>query len=86
MTTLIKNGTVITASDTFVADVLIENGKIQALTAQGTKKVGDGVTVIDAKGSYIPAASTANTGAARWHHASDDFDTGTVAARMAARP
>ena len=34
--TLIKDGTVVTASDTFAADVWIENGKIAALVAPGT--------------------------------------------------
>ena len=33
--TLIKDGTVVTASDTFAADVWIENGKIAALVAAG---------------------------------------------------
>ena len=37
MRTLIKNGTCVTASDTFAADVWIDNGKIAALVAPGTK-------------------------------------------------
>ena len=35
MRTLIKDGTVVTASDTFAADVWIENGKIAALVGAG---------------------------------------------------
>ena len=37
MRTLIKDGTVVTASDTFPADVWIENGKVAALVAPGTQ-------------------------------------------------
>jgi dihydropyrimidinase len=81
--TLIKDGTVVTASDTFAADVWIENGKIAALVAPGTK-LGEADQTIDAKGQYvIPGGIDAHT-----HldmpfggtYSSDDFDTGTVAA------
>ena len=37
MRTLIKNGTCVTASDTFAADLWIDDGKIAALVAPGTK-------------------------------------------------
>ena len=83
MRTLIKNGTVVTASDTFAADVWIENDKIAALAAPGTVPVNADVT-IDAKGQYvIPGGIDCHThmdlpfGGTT---ASDDFDTGTVAA------
>jgi dihydropyrimidinase len=81
--TLIKNGTVITASDTFAADVWVENGKVSALVAPGTQ-LGNADTTIDAKGQYvIPGGIDCHThmdlpfGGTT---ASDDFDTGTVAA------
>ncbi len=48
MTTVIKGGTVVTASDTFAADVLIKDGKIIAL---GGELSGD--ETIDARGSYV---------------------------------
>ena len=81
--TLIKNGTVITASDTFAADVWVENGKVAALVAAGTE-LGTADETIDAKGQYvIPGGIDCHThmdlpfGGTT---ASDDFDTGTVAA------
>ncbi len=81
MRTLIKNGTVVTASDTFVADVWIDNGKIAAL---GTIPNGTAEQTIDATGKYvIPGGIDCHThmdlpfGGTM---SSDDFDTGTVAA------
>jgi dihydropyrimidinase len=50
MTTLIKNGTVITAGDTFAADVLIESEKIALI---GQNLPGDGYEVIDATGLLL---------------------------------
>src|SRR6188768_1236591 len=83
MRALIKDGTVVTASDTFAADVWIENGKIAALVAPGTQ-VGTADTTVDATGKYvIPGGIDCHThmelpfGGTT---ASDDFDTGTVAA------
>src|SRR6185312_10663902 len=61
MRTLIANGTCVTASDTFAADVWIENGKIAALVAPGTK-LGQADRTIDAKGKYvIPGGIDAHT-------------------------
>ena len=84
MRTLIANGTCVTASDTFAADLWIENGKIAALTAPGTK-LGPTDTVIDktidASGKYvIPGGIDAHT-----HldmpfggtNSIDDFESGT---------
>jgi dihydropyrimidinase len=80
MTTLIKNGTVITASDMSRADVLIDGEKIQAV---GTG-FGDAGTVIDATDRYVmPGGIDVHT-----HMelpfggtvSSDDFATGTAAA------
>ena len=83
--TLIADGTVVTASDTFVADVWIEGERIVALT-DPTQRAGLGHAdrTIDAKGQYVlPGAIDAHThmdlpfGGTT---ASDDFATGTVAA------
>jgi dihydropyrimidinase len=51
---LIKNGTLITASETFQADLLIENGKIAQLLAPGSEiaRIWTG-EVIDAAGKFI---------------------------------
>ena len=48
MRTVIKGGTVVTASDTFAADVLIEEETIAAI---GRDLAGD--TTIDARGKYV---------------------------------
>src|SRR5688572_17617423 len=81
--TLIKGGTVVTASDTFAADVWIENGRIAALVAPGTA-LGNADATVDAAGKYvIPGGIDCHThmdlpfGGTM---SSDDFDTGTVAA------
>ena len=47
---LIKNGTIVTAAETFRADVRIENGKINAL---GSTLEKSGAQVIDASGCYV---------------------------------
>ena len=83
MRTLIQNGTCVTASDTFAADLWIDNGKIAALVAPGTK-LGNADRTIDAKGKYvIPGGIDAHT-----HldmpfggtNSIDDFESGTLAA------
>ena len=83
--TLIADGTVVTASDTFVADVWIEGERIVALT-DPTQRAGLGHAdrTIDARGQYVlPGGIDAHThmdlpfGGTT---ASDDFATGTVAA------
>jgi dihydropyrimidinase len=92
MRTLIKNGTVVTASDAFVSDVWIEDGKIVGLTHPAQRAAMTGAHTadptadhtIDAQGQYvIPGGIDCHThmelpfGGTT---ASDDFDTGTVAA------
>src|SRR5712675_1797674 len=80
--TLIVNGIVVTATDTYAADVAITGGKI---TAIGTGLPQDAATrIIDAKGRYIlPGGIDVHThldmpfGGTR---SADDFETGTRAA------
>jgi dihydropyrimidinase len=77
----IANGTVVTASDTFKADVFIDNGKVVALGAMPDAKAEQ---TIDATGQYvIPGGIDCHT-----HmdmpfggtSSSDDFESGTIAA------
>ncbi|HEY0190450.1 MAG TPA: amidohydrolase family protein, partial [Kofleriaceae bacterium] len=81
--TIIQHGTVVTASDTFAADVWIDRGKIVALAESGTVPGPDDVA-IDARGKYvIPGGIDCHT-----HmdmpfggtSSSDDFESGTIAA------
>ncbi|MFO0722367.1 MAG: dihydropyrimidinase [Myxococcota bacterium] len=78
----ITGGTVVTASDTFAADVLIDGTRIVALMSPGT--VPGDVENIDASGCYvIPGGIDAHT-----HldmpfggtNSIDDFESGTIAA------
>jgi dihydropyrimidinase len=81
MRTLIQGGTVVTASDTFKADVLVEEGKISGVAARFDGTFDE---TIDASGKYVfPGGIDAHT------HldmpfggtvSSDDFETGTIAA------
>ncbi len=84
MRTLIKDGTVVTASDMFVADVWIENGKIAAHTDPSQRGAMTADTTIDAKGKYvIPGGIDCHTHMSLpfgGTTASDDFETGTIAA------
>ncbi|MBI2982657.1 MAG: amidohydrolase family protein, partial [Chloroflexi bacterium] len=81
MNTLITGGTVVTASDTYKADVLIDGEKVAAI---GKDLKAGGAKRIDASRKYvIPGGIDVHT-----HmelpfggtFASDDFHTGTVAA------
>ncbi len=84
--TLISGGTVVTAVDTFAADVLIADGEIAALFAPG-QSLGPGGspdTTIDARGKYVmPGGIDVHThldmpfGGTT---SADDFETGTRAA------
>ncbi|MEO8261084.1 MAG: dihydropyrimidinase [Pseudolysinimonas sp.] len=85
-TTLIKGGTVVSATGRSEADVLIDGEKIVALISPGTTPLGtiNADTVVDATGKYvIPGGIDAHT-----HfelpfggtEASDTFETGTRAA------
>jgi len=79
MTTIIKNGTIVTADLTYKADVLIEDGKIAAI---GQGLTGD--TVLDATGCYVmPGGIDPHTHLEMpfmGTYSSDDFESGTRAA------
>jgi dihydropyrimidinase len=81
MTTLIKNGTIITATDTYKADLLVKNGVISEIGKEISKIASE---IIDATDKWVlPGAVDVHT-----HMDSqcdgmttvDDFETGTTAA------
>jgi len=77
----IVNGTIVTAMDTYRADVGITNGKV----VQIAKKIKDPATeVVDAKGLYVlPGGIDIHTHLDMpfmGSFSSDDFETGTIAA------
>ena len=79
MTTVIRNGTIVTADLTYRADVAIEGGQIIAI---GQGLTGD--TVLDATGCYVmPGGIDPHTHLEMpfmGTYSSDDFDSGTRAA------
>ena len=79
MTTVIKNGTIVTADLSYKADVLIEGGRIAAI---GEGLAGD--TVLDATGCYImPGGIDPHTHLEMpfmGTYSADDFESGTRAA------
>lgn len=82
--TLIKGGTIVTAVDTYAADLAIEGEKIAAIFAPGSGPAGAFDVTIDATGKFIlPGGIDAHThldmpfGGTT---SSDDFETGTLAA------
>ncbi|MCU0908568.1 MAG: dihydropyrimidinase [Rhodobacteraceae bacterium] len=79
MTTVIKNGTIVTADLTYAADVAIENGRIAAI---GPNLKGD--EVLDATGCYVmPGGIDPHTHLEMpfmGTYSADDFDSGTRAA------
>lgn len=82
MDMIIKNGTVVTATGMFKADIAVENGKIAAI---GNHLSGDdGTSIIDAAGKLVlPGAIDAHTHLAMPFGgtvSSDDYFAGTRAA------
>jgi dihydropyrimidinase len=84
MRTIITNGHIITATADFHGDILLEGEQIAAIGSPGTFASIQSDAVLDAKGKYIfPGAIDVHT-----HMelplpatvASDDFETGTIAA------
>ncbi len=84
MRTLIANGRIITATDDFVGDILIEDERIAAVGAPGSFAALTCEHVLEARDTYVfPGAIDVHT-----HMelplpttvASDDFETGTIAA------
>src|SRR6266853_1382110 len=84
MRTVITNGRIITATDDFPGDILIEGEQIAAIGSQGTFASMQSDMVLVARGKYVfPGAIDVHT-----HMelplpttvASDDFETGTIAA------
>ena len=83
MSVLIKNGQIFTAVDNYVADILVDDGKIRTI---GIDLSADDAKTIDATGKYvIPGGIDPHT------HldfpfggtvSSDDFSTGTIAAAV----
>ncbi|MCQ4197930.1 dihydropyrimidinase [Streptomyces parvulus] len=84
--TVVRGGLVITASDEIHADVLIEDGRVAALAATGTRAAHafTAERVIDATGKYvIPGGVDAHTHMEMpfgGTYAADTFETGTRAA------
>ena len=84
MRTVIQNGRIVTATDDFVGDILIEDEQIAAVGAPGSFAALECENVLEARDKYIfPGAIDVHT-----HMelplpttvASDDFETGTIAA------
>lgn len=81
MSKLIRNGTVVTASDSYVADILIEKGKISAI---GKNLYAAGAEIVDASGCLVfPGGIDPHTHLDMPFGGTltkDDFETGTIAA------
>ncbi|HEY1350713.1 MAG TPA: dihydropyrimidinase [Ktedonobacteraceae bacterium] len=84
MRTVVQNGRIITASDDYLGDILIEDERIAAIGMVGSFAALECEQVLDARGKYVlPGAIDVHT-----HMelplpttvASDDFETGTIAA------
>lgn len=81
MNKIIQNGTIVTATDTYKADVLIQSGKIAAI---GKGFDTSNAEIIDAKGKYIfPGGVDPHTHLEMPFGGTvskDDFESGTIAA------
>ena len=82
--TLISGGTVVTATETMAADVLIDGEKIVGIAASGSHGWNDADKVIDASGKYVlPGGVDVHTHMEMpfgGTYASDNFESGTRAA------
>ncbi len=83
MKTLIKGGTVVTASDTYQADVLVDQ-EVITMIGQGLDATITADTTVDANGQYvIPGGIDVHTHLSMpfgGTESADDFETGTIAA------
>ncbi|WP_042456917.1 dihydropyrimidinase [Neobacillus dielmonensis] len=81
MKKIIKNGTIVTAADTYQAELLIEDGKI---TQIGSNLSAAGAEIVDAKGCLVfPGGIDPHTHLDMPFGGTvtkDDFETGTIAA------
>jgi dihydropyrimidinase len=81
MTTLIKNGTIITATDTYKADLLVKNGIVSEIGREISKIASE---IIDAADKWVlPGAVDVHThmdAQCDGMTTVDDFETGTAAA------
>ncbi|WP_416149932.1 dihydropyrimidinase [Salipaludibacillus sp. HK11] len=81
MKKIIKNGTIVTASDTYKADILVENGVIATISKNITDSSAE---VVDAEGKYVfPGGVDPHTHLEMPFGGTvskDDFETGTKAA------
>jgi dihydropyrimidinase len=81
MTTLIKNGTIITATDTYKADILVKNGVVSEVGREISKIASE---IIDAADKWVlPGAVDVHTrldAQVDGMTTVDDFETGTAAA------
>ncbi|MEI3611226.1 dihydropyrimidinase [Pseudogracilibacillus sp. SO30301A] len=81
MRKIIKNGTIVTAADTFKADILIENGVVSQI---GKNLSTSDAEVIDVEGHYVfPGGVDPHTHLEMPFGGTvtkDDFETGTIAA------
>jgi dihydropyrimidinase len=81
VTLLIKNGTIVTASDLYKGDVLVEGERVSTI---GTSLTMHADRVIDASGKYLlPGGIDVHTHLDMPFGGStsaDDFETGTIAA------
>ena len=84
MRTLIEHGTLVTATDTFAADLLVEDERISLIGAELRAQVERVDSFVDAKGKYvIPGGIDVHThldmpfGGTT---SADDFESGTIAA------
>jgi dihydropyrimidinase len=85
MRTLIKNGTLVTAADSYLADLWIEGGRIVAIThPHGRDRGSPPERTIDAAGCYVlPGGIDAHTHLDMPFGGTlsiDDFESGTIAA------